>query len=117
MKNCIKIIAIVFTTVIVFTIAACNKQTQSETQGTNPFVGTWIDSGSNSKILFTDNKWMLTLNPEKYKDSTDGTYTFNNDNATLKFVFQADEFKYSANISGNTLTLEIDGEKYNFIKQ
>jgi len=121
MKNYIK--NIVFIIIILFVIVACNKQTQeqtnnqSQTQGTNPFLGTWIDSETKSKIFFNDKKWMLTLNSEKYKDSIDGTYTFNNDNATLKFVFQADEYLYPADINGNTLKIKIDANTYNFTKE
>jgi len=118
MKNSIKII--VFIAIILFTIAACNKQSQVQTnnqQSTNPFLGTWIDSGSNNKIFFADKKWSLTLIINKLEDNREGAYTFKNDNAVLIYSYFADEFEYSANISGNTLTLKIDEESYNFIKQ
>ena len=119
MKNCIKIIVLI--SIILSTIAACNKQTQVQTnnqsQGTNPFLGTWIDSGSNNKIFFADKKWSLTLIIEKLEDNREGTYTFKNNNATLIYNYFADEFEYSATISGNTLNLKIDDESYNFIKQ
>ena len=122
MKNCIKIIGIiVFIAVIGFSLVACNKQTQDQTsnqsQSTNPFLGTWIDSGTKSKILFIDKKWIFTLNTEIPRDSIEGTYTFKNDNAILKFSYFADEFEYSANINGNTMILKMEEQTFNLKKQ
>ena len=106
MKNCIKWIGIiVFTAVIVFSFAACKKDSLDKT--------TWKGKMYGEEYILDFNKPNFTLEEEDGYIN-EGSYSISGNTVLLKL---GNEDDITGTLSGNTLSLTIEGETYRFRKQ
>jgi len=99
MKNTIKVLGIIaFVAVIGFSMIACDDGSS------NPFIGTWIESGSTLTVTATDSTWIAVEGRISYA----GTYTWNGNIANFITI---DGYSFgTANVTGNTMVIT----SYNF---
>jgi hypothetical protein len=127
---------------LVMAFAACDKsKPQSTGSGDNsapvavdvtpsksPFEGTWrytIPGLAFMDVIFTGNEWVTTVDGEDYQK---GTFTYTATAITMTTSHEWDGSTWTAEsddeeepaaytLSGNTLTLTLDGDAIAFVKQ
>ena len=106
MKNFIKWLGIItFIAVIVFSFATCKK---------DPLDGTtWKGRLYGDEFILDFNKLNITIEDDD-GDITEGSYSISGNTVLLKFENEDD---ITGTLSGNTLSLIIEGETYRFRKQ